>query len=54
MPRDAWMLTDEGKKSSLMEVAEQVVNTHFDLSVQFADKDSIDANVDTVYSYICK
>ena len=33
MPHDAWMLTDEERKSSLMEVAEQVVNTHFDLSV---------------------
>ena len=34
-----------------MEVAEQVVNTQFDLSVQFADKDSIDTNVDPVYTY---
>ena len=51
MPHDAWMLTDEERKSSLMEVTEQVVNTHFDLSVQFADKDNIDTNSDTVYSY---
>ena len=51
MSHDAWMLTDEERKSSLMEVAEQVVNTHFDLSVQFADKDNIDTNSDTVYSY---
>ena len=29
MPHDAWMLTDEERKSSLMEVTEQVVNTPF-------------------------
>ena len=50
MPQDAWMLTDE-ERSFLMEVTEQVVNTHFDVSVQFADKDNIDTNSDTVNSY---
>ena len=52
---DTWMQSDEDRRSTLMGVAAQVVDTHVDLSVQLSKDGSVQAKAsDTVYSYACE
>lgn len=52
---DAWMLSDEERKSTLLDVAAQVVDEHVDLSVELSKGKSDSAKAsDTVYSYACE